>query len=48
MKSFVKKVTVLAVAFSMLASGPDGIQPFLYLDYDMLRCNLWGDGTIKD
>ena len=31
-----------------LASGPDGLQPFLYLVYAMLRCNLWGDGTVKD
>ena len=30
-----------------LASGPDGIQPFLYLDYDMLRCNLWVTALLK-
>lgn len=31
-----------------LASGADGIQPFLYLDYDMLRYHLRSNGSAKN
>lgn len=31
-----------------LASGTDGIQPFLYLDYDMLRYHLRSNGSAKN